>query len=97
MDKTEAITLILCAAIPSVCTLIGVIITNNISNKKMADEIKSLKEHSKKNYLGILRLTIMSEEMPVSERIIAGREYIDEGGNGDVSKFYKAFLKEHTK
>ena len=79
-------------------------VSNHSSNKKVVEEVKSLKEdvktqeeHTKKNYLGILRLTIMSEEMPVSERIIAGKEYIDHGGNGDVSKFYKEFLKKHTK
>ena len=104
MDKTEAVTMIICTAIPAVCTLVGVVVSNHSSNKKVVEEVKSLKEdvktqeeHTKKNYLGILRLTIMSEEMPVSERIIAGKEYIDHGGNGDVSKFYKEFLKKHTK
>lgn len=97
MDKTEAVTLILTTTIPAVCTLAGVIISNHSANKKIAAQVKSLEEHQTKNYLGILRLTIMSEEMPVSERIIAGKEYIDHGGNGDVSKFYKEFLKEHTK
>jgi hypothetical protein len=104
MDKTEALTLIITTSIPAICTLAGVIISNHSSNKKIVEEVKSLKEevnkqeeHTKKNYLGILRLTIMSEEMPVSERIIAGKEYIDNGGNGDVKKFYQRFLKEHTK
>ena len=74
------------------------------SDEKMAkqvetltDEVKSLKKHQNKNYLGILRLTIMSEEMPVAERIIAGQEYIDHGGNGEVKKFYQTFVKAHTK
>lgn len=97
MDKTEAITLIITTAIPSVCTLAGVLISNHSANKKMAAQVKTLEDHQKKNYLGILRLTIMSEEMPVSERIIAGKDYIDNGGNGDVKKFYQEFLKKHTK
>lgn len=55
-------------------------------------------EHIKEQYLGVLRLTVMSEEMPISERIIAGKKYIDEGGNGDVKKFYyEKLLPEHTK
>ena len=97
MDKTEALTLIITTSIPAICTLAGVIISNHSANKKMAAQVAKLEEHQNKNYLGILRLTIMSEEMPVSERIIAGKEYIDHGGNGDVSKFYQQFLKEHTK
>ena len=97
MSKTEAITLIITTSIPAICTLIGVIISNHSANKKMAAQVQKLEEKQDKNYLGILRLTIMSEEMPVSERIIAGKEYIDHGGNGDVKKFYQNFLKEHTK
>lgn len=65
--------------------------------KELKDHQKKMEDHQKQNYLGILRLEIMSEEMPVSERIIAGKEYIDRGGNGDVSEFYKRFLKDHTK
>lgn len=63
---------------------------------ELSDQQKKMQEHQDKNYLGILRLEIMSEEMPVSERIIAGKEYLDHGGNGDVSKFYKQFVKDHT-
>ena len=77
---------------------------NRKANKEIADQVEKmngqvekLKEHQEQNYLGILRLEIMSEEMPVSERIIAGKEYLDHGGNGDVSEFYKQFVKDHTK
>ena len=71
MDKTEAVTLILTTTIPAVCTLAGVIISNHSANKKIAAQVKSLEEHQNKNYLGILRLTIMSEEMPVSAVVTA--------------------------
>lgn len=64
---------------------------------KLNGEVTKLKEHQEKNYLGILRLEIMSDEMPIHERIIAGQEYIDHGGNGEVKKFYLNFIKEHTK
>ena len=53
--------------------------------------IEDLKEHSDENYMGILRLTIMSSEMPIGERIVAGHKYLTKGGNGDVKKY----LKEH--
>ena len=39
------------------------------------------------NHMGILRLTIMSSEMPIGERIVAGQEYLDRDGNGEVKKF----------
>lgn len=49
--------------------------------------VKDLKEHSEENYMSLLRLTIMSSEMPIGERIVAGQKYLDRGGNGDVKKF----------
>lgn len=51
------------------------------------EKTDKLGEKSDKQYLSLLRLTVMSEEMPISERLVAGQEYIRRGGNGDVKKF----------
>lgn len=51
------------------------------------EDIKELKDHSRENYLGIKRLTVMSHDMPIGERIVAGHDYIKAGGNGDVKKY----------
>lgn len=58
-------------------------------------DIKELKEHSLENYLGIKRLTVMSHDMPIGERIVAGNEYIKAGGNGEVKHYIEEEL--HTK
>lgn len=58
--------------------------------KPLKDALTELKTHSHENYMGILRLTIMSNEMPIGERIVAGHKYLEKGGNGEV----KAFLKD---
>jgi hypothetical protein len=50
-------------------------------------KLGKMQEHQDEQYLSILRLTIMSEEMPMSERLIAGKKYVDLGGNGDVKQF----------
>lgn len=71
-------------------------INNLFQNRNLNKRLAKIEEHDQKQYLGLLRLTIMSENMPISERIIAGKEYIDAGGNGDIKKFYKEFLEEHT-
>lgn len=77
--------------------MIVVAIINAITqNKTLAKRLDKIESHDEKQYLGILRLTIMSDNMPISERIVAGKEYIDRGGNGDVKKFYQEFLDEHT-
>ena len=73
------------------------LINNYYQNKNLDNRLGKIESHDEKQYLGILRLTIMSDNMPISERITAGKEYIDRGGNGDVKKFYNEFLEEHTR
>ena len=86
--------------IESVLTFAGVCVTVYFSNKKsnatLVKKVDTLVEHDREQYLSILRLTIMSEEMPISERIIAGDKYIKAGGNGDVKKYYQQMIKDHT-
>ena len=88
------------ALIESVLTFAGICVTVYFSNKKanaeLKENVKTLMEHDREQYLSILRLTIMSEEIPVSERIIAGDKYIKAGGNGDVKKYYQQMIKDHT-
>ena len=75
---------------------VTVIVSNKKANKKLEEKVDQLVEHDKDQYLSILRLTIMSEEMPISERIIAGDKYVKKGGNGEVKKYYQKMLEEHT-
>lgn len=89
------------ALIEGVLTLAGVcvsvILSSRKANKKLEEKVDILVEHDKDQYLSILRLTVMSEEMPISERIIAGDKYVKKGGNGEVKKYYEKMLAEHTK
>lgn len=59
--------------------------------KTYGDAIKKLQEHSLENYRQILRLVIVSPEMPLSERVAAAETYCSDeiGGNGGVKTFYK--------
>lgn len=86
--------------IESLLTFAGICVTVIVSNKKanakLQEKVDMLVEHDKEQHLAILRLTIMSEEMPISERIIAGDKYVKKGGNGDVQAYYQKMLEEHT-
>ena len=65
--------------------------------KKQDDQDKKLErleKHSDLQYLSLLRLTVMDSDMPMSERLMAGQEYIDRGGNGDVRHFYERLKAE---
>ena len=56
-------------------------------------KLDKLTNHNELQYMSLLRLTVMDSDMPMSERLIAGREYLDRGGNGDVRKFYENLEK----
>ena len=51
-------------------------------------QLKKNEEHNDMQYLSLLRLTVMDSDMPMSERLIAGKEYLSRGGNGDVKAYY---------
>lgn len=89
------------ALIESILTFLGVWVTVRAAQKKAGEEllnkVNTLVEHDEDQYLSILRLIIVEENMPISERIIAGDKYIKKGGNGDVKKYYQQMLLEHTK
>jgi hypothetical protein len=82
-------------------TLLGVYLTTRHSSKKAVKELETkvdrLIENDEDQYLSILRLTIVEENLPISERIIAGDKYLRKGGNGDTKKYYQKMLAEHTK
>lgn len=79
---------LMCKAIKEVWKFIKTVV-------HLADDIKEIKEHTTENYLTCLRLTVMSHDMPIGERIIAGNKYIEAGGNGEVKKYIETEL--HTK
>ena len=53
------------------------------------ERLTNVEAHNETQYMAILRLTVMDSDMPMSERLIAGKEYLTKGGNGDVKKFYE--------
>lgn len=61
----------------------------------LKSSVDTLAQHDHAQYMAILRLTVMSENIPLSERIIAGKEYLKNDGNGDVRHYYETVLKPH--
>ena len=82
--------------IASVLTALTVIIATAMKVYKFIRKwekwVEEQSEHNLDNYLSINRLTIMSHEMPLSERIAAGEKYIKYGGNGEVKHKYEELL-----
>mgnify|MGYP000131508028 FL=1 len=59
--------------------------------------VEHLAQQCDENVLSILRLTIVSTEMPMSERIAAGDKYIKLNGNGAVKHLYQRLVEENAK
>ena len=85
----------------SVLSALGIIIATAVKVyrfiRKWEKWVEETSEHSLDNYLSIKRLTIMSHEMPLSERIAAGEKYIKYGGNGEVKHKYEELLSQLPK
>ena len=76
--------------IVAIIGLISAVLVASINGK-----INKIDKYNKENWLALQKLTLMNPEMPMSERIAAGKLYVDHGGNGDVKKYYHDFLKEN--
>lgn len=57
-------------------------------NEKMQKQINTIERHTRENYLRELQIIIISEEMPIGERLRAGEDYIALGGNGEIKAKY---------
>lgn len=85
-------------AIAAIVTDFGVIITAIVAAYKFIRKWDKWREdkdkHDNENYKAILRLVIMTPEMPLSERIEAGDIYVNKlQGNGGVKQKYNELLQ----
>ncbi len=62
-------------------------------NKK----IEAVEQHCFENYITDLKLIIMSEEMPIGERLQAGEKYVSLGLNGEIKAKYKHLQREYER
>lgn len=62
---------------------------------ELSGKVETLGNHDHDNYLSLLRLCLVSEEMPMSERLEAGRKYVAAGGNGAAKALYKVLLEKY--
>lgn len=84
-------------ATAAVLTAVSVIITTIVAAYRFLRKWDKWREdkdrHDIENYKAILRLVIMTPEMPLSERIEAGDIYVNKlNGNGGVKQKYKELL-----
>lgn len=92
MKKVLEKIIIIGSALTALSVIIATMIRLYKFIRKWEKWVEEQSEHALDNYLSIKRLTIMSREMPLSERISAGEKYIKYGGNGEVKHKYEELL-----
>jgi hypothetical protein len=85
-------------ATAAILSAVGVIITTLVTAYRFIRKWDKWREekdkHDQESYIQILRLVIMTPEMPLSERIAAGDVYVNElNCNGGVKQKYKELLQ----
>lgn len=60
--------------------------------RTLGDNVKTLLDHDTEQTKAILKLTVVNENLPLSERITAAKKYFALGGNGDIKKYYDEHL-----
>lgn len=63
--------------------------------ERLEDKYDEMNEAIKENTIYVLRMAVLSEEMPLIDRIHAGEEYVKLGGNGTIKKKYQHLLEEY--
>lgn len=86
---SSALTAVVNAIVSAVQKKRGKATTQEAHLAEIDKKLDKMQTHQNEQYLAILRLTIMSEEMPMAERLIAKEKYKKMGGNGDVKKFLR--------
>ena len=81
------------AIIALVVKIVGVIKKVQNFFKDLKESVDTLVEHDADQYKQILKLTVVSDNMPLSERISAAKKYMELGGNGDIKSYYEEHLK----
>lgn len=67
--------------------------------KDLKSSVDTLVENDREQQKAIYKLTVMTENMPLSERISAAKKYMALGGNGEIKAYYEEHLKpyDHVK
>jgi len=49
--------------------------------RKLVKEFKDVKRHTRQNWMSGLKMQVWMKDLPLSERVDAGAEYVKNGGN----------------
>lgn len=78
-----------------ILTVLGFLWKLHTLIRKVENKIDNFEDNLNINTLHTLRLVIINKEMPLSERLKAGKEYVEKGGNGEIHTLYEALQEKY--
>lgn len=63
--------------------------------RKLEKKYDEMNELLKNNTIHLLKIAVLDEDLPLTDRIHAGEQYIKLGGNGFIKKKYERLLEEY--
>lgn len=89
-------TILITASVITAITGIGAFLYKTYSFfRNLEEKYDEMNATIKQNTMHLLKIAIMSEEMPLIDRIKAGEAYIAMGGNGLIKKKYNELIGEY--
>lgn len=87
--------------IASIITAVTVIVTFLFKLYKffrtLEGKYDDMNELLKSNTIHLLKIAVLDDKLPLTDRIHAGEQYIKLGGNGFIKKKYERLLEEYEK
>ena len=78
-------------------TIIGILYKMYKFVRNIEEKYEEMNELIKENTIHILKIAVLNEDLPITDRINAGERYMTLGGNGFVKKKYLQLLDEYEK
>ena len=78
-------------------TFVGVLYKMYKFARSIEEKYEEMNELIKENTIHILKIAVLNEDLPITDRITAGERYMVLGGNGFVKKKYLKLLDEYEK
>ena len=63
--------------------------------RKLEIKYDEMNELLKNNTIHLLKIAVLDDKLPLTDRIHAGEQYIKLGGNGFIKKRYEKLLEEY--
>lgn len=89
--------LITASVITALTVIFTFVVKSYIFARNLEKKYETIDAMLKTNTLHILKLAVLNDNLPLTDRINAGEQYIKLGGNGFIKKKYEHLLDEYER